>query len=157
MCFWLNEVLIFPRTRGAPPANSDLSARVRNLYEEAANIEQDSARGAAALLRLCVQLMCLELGESGKNINADIGRLVARGLPIEVQMALDVLRVIGNNAVHPGEISLEDQPETVAALFTLVNSIADKMITEPKKVAELFDSLPPSVRDAIAKRDGSRA
>lgn len=154
-CIWLNEAIIFPRTRGAPPPNPDLSVRIKSLYEEAAKIEHESPRAAAALLRLCLQLICIELGENGKNINADIASLVAKGLPIEVQRALDVLRVIGNNAVHPGEISLEDQPETVTALFTLVNTVADRMITQPKKVAELYDTLPPSVREAIAKRDGS--
>jgi hypothetical protein len=129
---------------------------IRADYEEAASIANKSPRGAAALLRLCVQKLCEQIGERGKNINEDIATLVAKGLPIEVQRALDAVRVIGNNAVHPGEINLKDEPDTVASLFVLVNIIADRMITQPKQAAGLYDALPAGVREAIAKRDAPK-
>jgi Domain of unknown function (DUF4145) len=106
------------------------------------------------LLRLCVQLLRVQVGESGKDINDHIRSLVKKGLPVEVQQALNVVRVIGNNAVHPGQIDLDDHEDTVEALFSLVNMIADRMITQPKQVAGLFGTLPPSVQQAVAKRDG---
>jgi hypothetical protein len=133
-----------------------LDEKIRRIYEEAADIRQDSARGAAALLRLCVQLVCIQLGESGKNINEDIGSLVRKGLPVEVQQALDVVRVVGNNAVHPGQIDVDDHEDTVEALFSLINMIADRMITHPKQVAGLFSALPASIQEQIAKRDGAK-
>jgi len=70
-----------------------------------------------------------------------------------VQRALDAVRVIGNNAVHPGEIDLNDDRATAASLFRLLNLIADKMISEPKHVDEVYSSLPQGALDAIQRRD----
>ena len=154
---WLDGKLIKPRSINAPPVNRDLAEEIQRNYEEAAMIEQDSPKGAAALLRLCVQQLCKQLGEAGNNINNDIASLVKKGLPREIQQALDVVRVVGNNAVHPGEIMLDDQPDTVAALFTLVNAIADRMITQPKKIAALYSALPESIVASIERRDKPRS
>jgi len=70
-----------------------------------------------------------------------------------IQQALDAVRVIGNNAVHPGEIDLRDDAETATRLFELLNLIVDVTITQPRKVAEMYDKLPESSRQAIEKRD----
>lgn len=67
------------------------------------------------------------------------------------------MRVIGNNCVHPGEIDMRDDAETVQKLFRLVNFIAEKMISDPKEIDEIYDTLPSTTRDAIAKRDGRPA
>jgi len=123
-------------------------------YREAADVFARSPRASAALLRLAVQKMCVALGKSGKNINDDIAALVRDGLPARIQKALDVVRVIGNNAVHPGEISIEDKPETAQALFGLLNLITDAMITQPRQIDELYGALPKGAREQIDKRDG---
>jgi hypothetical protein len=47
-----------------------------------------------------------------------------------------------------------DSPETVSQLFALVNLIGESMISMPKQVSELYDSLPQGARDWIDKRDG---
>jgi hypothetical protein len=146
--------MIDPATHTAPLPNEDIPESCLGDYLEAREISSKSPRGAAALLRLCIQKLCVELGGKGNNINDDIATLVANGLPQRVQQALDVVRVIGNNAVHPGEISVKDQPGTVVALFGLVNLIVDNQITQPKQVANLFDALPDGARKAVEKRDG---
>ena len=49
---------------------------------------------------------------------------------------------MGNNAVHPGQIDLRDNPEIAARLFQLVNIIIEKMVSEPREIKALFDNLP---------------
>jgi hypothetical protein len=145
--------MIFPDACLVSMPNNDLPEELKKDYNEARSILNKSPRGAAALLRLVVQKLCKELGESGKDINNDIGNLVKKGLPIKVQQSLDIVRVIGNDAVHPGQIDLTDNIETATRLFALINFIADDMITKPKEVDKLFNSLPPNKLDGIKERD----
>jgi hypothetical protein len=104
-----------------------------------------------------VQKLCIQLGQLGQNINADIGALVAAGLHPRIQKALDLVRVIGNNAVHPGPLDLKDDRATAAKLFTLVNQIAQDMISHPKELDALYDEkLTQGQKDQIAKRDAPK-
>lgn len=150
---WLRERMIYPSGGNAPLPNQDLPKDVKADYEEARSIASLSPRGAAALLRLAIQKLCKHLGEKGENINTDIANLVQKGLPPRIQKALDIVRVAGNNAVHPGQIDLKDDTETAEKLFVLVNLIAETMITQPKQIDELYGSLPEGNREAIRKRD----
>jgi len=152
---WHVKRMIFPSSGSAPLSNSDLPAEIKADYEEARSIVSLSPRGAAALLRLTIQKLCRHLGEKGENINKDIANLVKKGLPLKVQKALDIVRVVGNNAVHPGQIDIKDDNVTAEKLFGLVNLIAEVMITQPKLVDDLYDkAIPQSQKEAIEKRDG---
>ena len=153
MSVWIHQKLVFPQRGEAQQANADLSADIRLDYDEASGILDRSPRGAAALIRLAIQKLCIELGQSGKDLNKDIGALVSDGLDAQVQMALDAVRVIGNNAVHPGQINLRDDHSTAETLFMLLNLIAERMITQPKQVKEVYASLPEGARKAIEGRD----
>lgn len=153
---WIDKKLVYPPSLTSPEPNQDLPDDIKSDYEEARRIAPASPRGAAALLRLCIQKLCKHLGESGENINADIAALVKKGLPVKVQQALDIVRVVGNNAVHPGQIDLKDDVETANKLFVLVNIVADVLITQPKHIDEMFNSiLPESAKKAIEKRDST--
>lgn len=149
---WYRTIRIYPNRGNAPQPNPDMPDSAKTDYEEAASISDISPRAAAALLRLAIQKLCIDLGGKGKNLNDDIGELVKNGLPVTVQQALDTVRVIGNNAVHPAEINADDA-ETVTALFGLLNLIVEYMITNPKKIEELYGKLPEGTREAVAKRD----
>jgi len=150
---WHFQKMIYPEDTGARPPNLDLRDDIKQDYLEAKSIANKSPRGAAAILRLCIQKLCEQLGEKGKNLNDDIASLVRKGLPVKIQEALDVVRVIGNNAVHPGQIDIKDDRDTAMKLFELVNLIAYDRITHPKEVDKLYESLPESQLEAIQKRD----
>ena len=153
---WIHDRLIFPARMLAPTPNADLPEDVRHDYEEAGRILNESPRGSAALLRLAIQKLCRYLGEDERNLDDAIGRLVRRGLSPLVQKSLDAVRVIGNEAVHPGTLDLQDDRETASRLFEVANIVAEQMITNPKRVDELYGRLPESKRKAIEARDGRR-
>ena len=127
---WLHGRMLYPTQGTAPEANPDMPVEIRQDYEEASSILDRSPRGAAALIRLAIQKLCKSLGQPGQNLNADIGALVKAGLSIRVQQALDAVRVIGNNAVHPGQLDLRDDRATAETLFKLLNIIVEKMISD---------------------------
>lgn len=153
LTIWIYDRPIYPVKGEAPLPNRDLPADILVDYEEASSILDRSPRGAAALIRLCIQKLCKELGQPGKNINDDIAALVAAGLDPRIQKALDAVRVIGNSAVHPGSMDLTDDRATAESLFRLLNLIAEKMISEAKHVDEVYALLPPGARAAIEARD----
>ena len=153
LAFWVSGSIVWPIRGDSPPANPDMPVDVRGDYEEAGTILDRSPRGAAALLRLALQKLCKDLGEKGEHIDSDIKALVAKGLNPLLQKALDSVRVIGNEAVHPGQIDLRDDRATAESLFGLVNLIVQRMISEPKQVDEVYANLPETKRAAIEKRD----
>lgn len=151
---WKNEKMVYPMTGNVEMANPDLPDDIKTDYNEAKDIVNISPRGAAALLRLAVQKLCIHLGEKGKNINDDIESLVKKGLPKTMQQALDNVRVVGNNAVHPGTIDLNDKIEIAFALFGFVNIICEVLISQPKKIQEFYEkNLSEGIRNKIAERD----
>ncbi|MHA6246553.1 DUF4145 domain-containing protein [Pontibacter sp. CAU 1760] len=149
---WVEDKMYYPGNGNAPFPNPEMPDSVLKLYMEASAIHLKSPRGAAALLRLAIQVLCKELGELGKNINTDIRNLVKKGLPDLVQQSLDIVRVIGNDAVHPGQIDT-DKPETVGQLFVLINVIVEYMIALPKKVSGIYSNLPADKVQFIKDRD----
>ncbi len=150
---WLDGEIVYPKKIIVDLPNDDLSEDIKKDYLEAANIFNNSPRSSAALLRLALQRLCKQLGEKGDNINEDIKNLVKKGLNPNIQKSLDILRITGNNAVHPGEINVEEKPELVLKLFELINFIAEKMITEPKEVGAFYEELPDSAKEQIKERD----
>ncbi len=152
-CLWVDKKIVFPKNMPVDKPNSDMNQDIQDLYNEAALILIDSPKGATALLRLALQKLLEQLGETGK-INNSIANLVKQGLSPKIQQALDVIRVVGNNAVHPGEINLDDNIEVAMKLFKIINIIAQDMITHPKEIEDIYDDLlPEGVKEAIKKRD----
>ncbi len=151
--------LTFPDNGVAELTDKDMPSDVKVDYDEAARIFSKSPRGAAALLRLGLQKLCKNLGQPGKNINADIRALAADNiLPPMVIKVADTVRIAGNNAVHPGEMSDEDFDHIASKMFSLLNFIVRKGIAEPKELEALYQSTPDGPRqDAEAKDAKAKA
>lgn len=153
LSLWHQQDLIFPGRSTAPSPSADMPEDCKSIFNEARSVLNASSRSASALLRLCLQLLLKHLGENGKNINNDIGSLVAKGLPATLQQAMDSIRIIGNNAAHPGQIDLEEDPSLTLKLFQIINFIVHNQITAPKQIEGLYEGLPESARIAVDKRD----
>lgn len=150
---WIGNDYVYPDIVAEEP-NPDMPGPVMQLYNEAGLIYNKSPRAACALLRLAIDRLCNELGETDRDINKNIGELVKKGLSPSVQKALDIVRVVGNKAVHPGQIAFDvDDKETAVALMKLINMITERMITEPQEIDSMFEQLPDSAKNAIEKRD----
>jgi hypothetical protein len=139
---WLNEKIIYPALSFAPWPTEDMPLDIKDAFLEARSVATASPKAASALLRLCLQNLMTHLGESGKNLELDISNLIKKGLPKKVRVALWAVRVIGFDAVKPGEINFKDDVDTAAALFNLINMIVEATISQQKKVNQLYTTLP---------------
>lgn len=154
---WYKGSIVAPTVSTAPFHHDEMPKPVVEIYEEARSVFEISPRSAAALLRLALQVLCGELGYSQAKLDAAIGAMVKNGLSVQVQQALDVVRVIGNNAVHPGQINVNDGRDIAVGLFALMNYIVERMIAEPKKIETLFSALPDGAKAAIQRRDTTKS
>jgi len=151
--FLQNWKMIYPKKSNVSFPNEDLDEEIKQDYLEASNILNYSPRWACALLRLALQKLMIQLWEDWKDINQNIWNLVKKWLSITIQQALDSVRVIGNEAVHPWELDLKDNIEIATKIFWLINIIADVLITQPKKIQELYWTLPEWKLEWIENRD----
>lgn len=150
---WIDGKMVHPRSSMAPLPNPDMPADVLKIYNEAREVSNLSSRASTALLRLALEKLLPQVGAQKGKIDNMIGELVAKGLPKEVEKALDSLRVIGNEAVHPGTIDLEDNADIAYALFKLLNVVVDRMITQRKEIDEIYNLIPEGKLKGINNRN----
>lgn len=148
---WSGSRQIWPRASGARfRPNNFMIEDAKKDYIEAASVFDQSPRSAAALLRLCLQKILIDLGEKGKNINEDIKARTASGkLPEVLQKAYHSVRIVGNNAVHPLQLDLHEDRGHVSDAFAVINFIALHEYELPETVNKAYDALPASARDTI--------
>ncbi len=150
---WYEVRLVYPTASVAPQPSPDMPEDVAQDFNEARVVLAYSPRSSAALLRLALQKLCIYLELPGKNLNDDIAALVRGGLSPMVQKALDIVRVIGNNAVHPGKLDLKDDQQTALILFDIINLIVEQMITFTRMIDTAYEKLPEEALKQIEKRD----
>ena len=152
-----NAKMIYPKFKGISPPNPGLSDDIKRDYNEAALIMQESPRGAAALLRIALEKLCQQLGDKQKSLNSNIQKVVEEISDERIHKALDLVRVIGNEAVHPGQLDLKDDIEIVSKLFWLLNFIASEMISKEKEINAFFEEkIPEKQKEQIKKRDAQK-
>jgi hypothetical protein len=154
---WVDGKMFYPKSSTAPSAHKEMPEDVKRDYDEARLVLDDSPRAAAALLRLAIQrLLENHFGADNYSINSEIGDLVEEGvISPRIQRALDAVRVVGNNSVHPGEMNMDDNRETASALFMLINEIVDEAIARDKRIDSVYEQLPEDDLEGIANRDSN--
>lgn len=141
--------MIYPFSSSAPIPQGDMPDEVKNDFMEARNIVDASPRSATALLRVALQKLIWHLDEGEEAVNDSIENLKRKGLDAKIQRALNSIRVIGDEAVPPGQIDPRDDIETAMILFNLVNLTVDSLITQPRKVDEILEKLPNSKKGEV--------
>lgn len=159
-CIWSREKeeMIRPNVVTAPLPNEDMPDDVKELYEEARQISSLSPRAAAALLRVSLEKLTAFLWETEWKLNTRIWNLKKQWLPEKVIQSLDILRITANEWwSHSWEIDLtwEDNQEIVNGLFFLVNFIVEKVISDNKRVDEMYSLLPEDKVKWIKNRDSN--
>lgn len=150
---WIEGKIVYPNASLAPLPSPDMPEDVAKIYTEARTVSALSSTASTALLRLAVEKLLPQVGAKKAKIDVMIGELVSKGLSKEVEKALDSLRVIGNEAVHPGTIDLQDNNDVSIALFKLLNVVVDRMITQPNEINEIYSLLPENKLKGIADRN----
>lgn len=146
--------MIYPDVKLNILPEADMPDHIKLDFEEAKSVYYQSPKSAAALLRLALQKLCKHLGEPGENINTDLKSLVTKGtIASNITKAADTVRIVGNNAVHPGVMNDEDIDFIAGKMFNLINFIVKKTITEPRELEDLYEMTPESARAAVQRRD----
>jgi hypothetical protein len=94
------------------------------------------------------------------------GRLVALSKTVSTAtlQALNIVRHVGNTALHgekDGDESavmyLDEDDSSIAEVFFLaINALADEKITQPRRIQELYETLPETMRHSFeAKTAGN--
>jgi hypothetical protein len=149
--------MIYPQASSAPKPTEDMPDEVREDFNEARQIVDNSPKATAALLRLAMEKLVQDLtGDDDQDLYNGIGELVEEGrIDGRIQKALDSVRVTGNDYVHAGEIYSPDDRETALRLFELVNVIVELTITREKMIEEAYSEIPENKMDGIEQRDGT--
>ncbi len=79
-----------------------------------------------------------------------------KGLHEDIIKSLDIVRIKGNQVIHPGQIDLNEEPDTTQTLFGLVNIITEVMISQPKNIKAMYGTIPESKREQIEERDAKK-
>jgi Domain of unknown function (DUF4145) len=158
--YWLEGVdeleprLLWPgQLLGAPPHKA-MPEDVRDEYAEARAVAPRSPRAAAALLRLALAKLMSHVGQRGRFLTDGVKTLVQRGgIDPRVEQALEALRAVGDGALPPGQISLEDDEATVQALCGVLNLLVEELIEAPRRRDAVYAALPHEGTAADANGD----
>jgi len=153
---WDDGKMFFPKSSTAPLPHDDMPDSIKPDFKEAREVLPISPRAACALLRLCVEKLCDQLVPGSGDLNEKIKKLVEKDLDKRIQKALDSVRVIGGEAIHPLQMDLKDDQTTANSLFEIVNVIINSTISKNKKIDDMFEKIPDSKKQAIENRDNNK-
>jgi Domain of unknown function (DUF4145) len=99
---------------------------VEEDFEEAAAVLNKSPRGATALMRVCIQKLVPLLKEDDKPFTDYVSSLVRKGLEVEIQQAMEVLQVLGNEPGQPAALETQEDKEMALRFFDSLKAILER-------------------------------
>jgi hypothetical protein len=157
------EFLAYPQNVYTRPAPAEVPDPYRQDFVEAVAVLSISPKASAALSRRNLQAIIHDkAGIKGKDLNDEIEKLIATGIPSFVEEGLHAVRHIGNFAAHPikskstGEIVDVEEGEAEWNLDAL-ESLFDFYFVQPaitsKKKAKLNEKLLAAGKPTLPIKD----
>ena len=149
--------MVYPLVSSAPKPHKDMPASVKEIYDEARLVEPFSKRAAAALLRVSLEKLAEELGETEGSLHTRIAQLKKKGLSDEVIEALETVHITASEGgAHAGVIDLEnrDNPNIVNTLFKIVNFIVKEVTADSAERKNLHDYV-KKIKKRARKKTGN--
>ena len=139
---WVEEKMVYPFVSTAPQPHSDMPGNIRKIYEEARNVVQISPRSAAVLIRVLIEELTKELGETEGSLHQRIINLKEQGLTEEVVDYLISVKTITNElGAHAGALDINNKVKrkNINKLFVAVNIVIDETISRSKNIRDLSE------------------
>lgn len=124
-----------PRRTARPPVPVEVSASVREWYEEAASAEPASVRASVSFARVCLQLALRDRGLDGRSLLEQIerARVDAR---VSGSLLAEKLRIVGE--LSCGELDPDSlEIEQLDVLFATLQELFNTLYVVPERHAEL--------------------
>jgi hypothetical protein len=99
---------------------------VEEDLEEAAAILNKSPRGATALMRLCIHKLMPLLRQDGDGLNDYMSSLVRKGAEVEIQQAMEVLRVLRDEPEQPTSLETQEDKEMALRFVDSLKAILER-------------------------------
>jgi len=147
--------IVYPRSSVRPPAPQEVKEGLRELYNEASVIANESPRAAGALLRRALQQLIQDrAGIKRRDLNSEINDLAQSGqLPSYISDILDSVRVVGNFAAHPiksttsGSV-IDVEIGEVELCFDVLDALFDFYYVQPARIAAQKEAINKKLQDA---------
>ena len=138
-----DKEMIYPLNSDVPVPCEDMPNNIIEIYNEAKKVLVISPKSACALLRLALENLMDYLKVDGKNLKEKICKYCDEyHVDESLKKSFHILRIVGNEAVHPGTINIDDNEDIARSLFGILNYIVDETITRKNKIDKIFDDLP---------------
>jgi hypothetical protein len=99
---------------------------VEEDFEEAAAILNKSPRGAAALMRVCIQKLLPLLKDNGLDRSHYDSALIRKGLEVEIQQAMEVLQVLQSDSVQLTTFESQEDKEMAFRIIDSLKAILER-------------------------------
>ena len=147
--------IVYPRSSVRPTAPQEAEEGLRELYNEASVIANESPRAAGALLRRALQQLIQDrAGIKRRDLNSEINDLAESGqLPSYISDILDSVRVVGNFAAHPiksttsGSV-IDVEIGEVELCFDVLDALFDFYYVLPARIAAQKEAINKKLQDA---------